>query len=193
MNYLTNYYKNLCEQLEQKINYLESHLNEARKAMNVKTGRMVPVRRVDVQDFDPYTGEDVPMMMGQYADGRGKGAQKTREVQFYPGEAVPNLTRSQESEAAYVLTDPGANTWGGNRTFSDAIGSGFLRGQGAPMDIVASELSEIRPRKAGSAARGRGKKSMKKKMAIIRAKYKDKSVNEAMLNEIERMINEELD
>ena len=188
MNYLTNYYKNLCEELEQKINYLESHLNEARKAMNVKTGQRVPVRRVDVQDFDPYTGEDVPMMMGQYADGRGKGAQKTREVQFYPGDAVPNLTRSQESEAAYVLTDPGANTWGGNETFSKAISR-----SGSPLDIVASELSEIRPRKAGSAARGRGKKAMKKKMAIIRAKYKDKSVNEAMLNEIEQMINEELD
>lgn len=188
MDYLTNYYKNLCEQLEEKINHLESHLNESRKVMNVKTGRMVPVRRVDVQDFDPYTGEDVPMMMGQYADGRGKGAQKTREVQFYPGDAVPNLTRSQESEAAYVLTDPGQNRWGGNETFSKAISR-----SGSPLDIVASELSEIRPRKAGSAARGRGKKAMKKKMAIIRAKYKDKSVNEAMLNEIERMINEELD
>lgn len=188
MSYLTNYYKNLCEELEQKINYLESHLNEARKAMNVKTGQMVPVRRVDVQDFDPYTGEGVPMMLGQYADGRGKGAQKTREVQFYPGDAVPNLTRSQEDEAAYVLTDPGANTWGGNDTFSKAISR-----SGSPLDIVASELSEIRPRKAGSAARGRGKKAMKKKMAIIRAKYKDKSVNEAMLNEIEQMINEELD
>lgn len=193
MDYLTNYYKNLCEQLEQKIVHLESHLNEARKVMNVKTGQRVPVRRVDVQDFDPYTGEDVPMMMGQYADKKGKGAQKTREVQFYPGEAVPNLTRSQEDEAAYVLTDPGANTWGGNRTFSDAIGSGFLRGQGAPMDIVASELTEIRPRKAGSAARGRGKKAMKKKMAIIRAKYKGKSVNEELLNEIEQILNESED
>ena len=187
MNYLTNYYKNLCEELEQKINYLESHLNEARKVKDVKTGREVPVRKVDVQDFE-WTGEDVPMMMGQYADGKGKGAQKTREVQFYPGYAVPQLSGTAETMDAQELGSNDPYSPDKNNVFSNAMRRG-----GSPIDVVASEVSEVRGKKAGSAARGRGKKAMKKKMAIIRAKYKDKSVNEAMLNEIEQMINEELD
>ena len=38
MNYLTNYYRNLCEQLQEKLNILEAQINEGR--YNPDTGRV---------------------------------------------------------------------------------------------------------------------------------------------------------
>lgn len=48
MNYLTNYYKNLAEQLEQRINILELQLNEAMKKAKKK---LDPVGKED-KDID---------------------------------------------------------------------------------------------------------------------------------------------
>jgi hypothetical protein len=38
MNYLTNYYKNLCEQLQEKVSILEAQLNEAGFRAAMKSG-----------------------------------------------------------------------------------------------------------------------------------------------------------
>lgn len=38
MDYLTNYYKNLCEQLQEKLNILEAQINEGR--YNPETGKV---------------------------------------------------------------------------------------------------------------------------------------------------------
>ena len=45
MNYLTNYYKNICEQLQEKINILEMQLNEAGVKKALKTKDPVLLRK----------------------------------------------------------------------------------------------------------------------------------------------------
>lgn len=47
MNYLTNYYKNLCEQLQAKINIIEMQLNEAGLKKALKTGDPELLRRAE--------------------------------------------------------------------------------------------------------------------------------------------------
>ena len=49
MNYLTNYYKNLCEQLQEKVNILETQLQEAEiyspSQMSDKRGSLAGIKR----------------------------------------------------------------------------------------------------------------------------------------------------
>jgi hypothetical protein len=49
MNYLTNYYKNLCEQLQEKVNMLEAQLQEAEiyspSQMTGKRGSLAGIKR----------------------------------------------------------------------------------------------------------------------------------------------------
>lgn len=68
MNYLTNYYKNLSEQLQERVNKLEQMIKEAKTVM------------VDVDDIEGTPGERI--IVGRLAS--GKGAQKTRTVYFDP-------------------------------------------------------------------------------------------------------------
>jgi hypothetical protein len=55
MNYLTNYYKNLSEQLQEELNNLENVILEYRKT---KT------QRVDITDIE-NDGEEVPLIHGR--------------------------------------------------------------------------------------------------------------------------------
>ena len=52
MNYLTNYYKNLCEQLQNKINFLEKTLNEN---LNVELNKLEYPE--ELADSDAVIGE----------------------------------------------------------------------------------------------------------------------------------------
>jgi len=64
MNYLTNYYKNLSEQLQEKINYLEKLLNEGRVVRDPKTGKDILIRDPSMMPrnspFTPKPGEPKP-------------------------------------------------------------------------------------------------------------------------------------
>jgi len=168
MNDLTNYYKNLSEQLQEQVNQLENMLDEARRMTrdirDVNTGNMVPTRKVEIEDWDPYTGEDVPLVMGKYADNKGKGSQKNRRVSFYPGSSLPGEKRAKESMDASELGQNWAGPPGDN-VFMSASQIGA-----APLDVSASEIKEIR-RKRGDSVKGRGQKHQKKIMAQIKAEY----------------------
>jgi hypothetical protein len=168
MNYLTNYYKNLSEQLQEQVNQLENMLDEARRMTrdirDVNTGNMVPTRKVEIEDWEPNTDEDVALVIGKYADNRGKGAQKNRRVSFYPGSSLPGERRAKEYVDASEL---GWNWAGppGDNVFMRASQLGA-----APLDVRASEIEEIR-RKRGGSVKGRGQKYQKKLMAQIKAEY----------------------
>ena len=168
MDYLTNYYRNLCEQLQDQVNQIENILNEARRmtrdVRDVNTGNMVPTRQVEIEDWDPYTGEDVALVMGKYADNRGKGAQKNRRVSFYPGFSLPGERRTKEAMDAAELGQNWAGPPGDN-VFMAASQLGA-----APLNVRASEIEEIRRKKGGS-VKGRGQKYQKKLMAQIKAEY----------------------
>ena len=173
MNYLTNYYKNLSEQLQEQVNQLENILDEARKmttnVKDVRTGKMVPTRKVDIEDYDSNTGEDAPLIMGRLADNKGKGAQKTRQVSFYAGGSLPGVHPNEEDSAAYEL----GRNWAGpmdQNVFARAAG----RSGAEPLD-VRDDVLEVEPREKGHHIKGRGKKTIKKKLAQIRAKHADKS------------------
>jgi hypothetical protein len=71
MDYLTNYYKNLCEQLQDKLNYLEQMIAEARRGTVM----------VDVDDIERDEGGD-RIIVGRLAS--GKGAKTDRTITFYP-------------------------------------------------------------------------------------------------------------
>jgi hypothetical protein len=174
MNYLTNYYKNLSEQLQEQVNQLENMLDEARRMTrdirDVNTGNMVPTRKVEIEDWEPNTDEDVALVIGKYADNRGKGAQKNRRVSFYPGSSLPGERRAKE----YVDASELGQNWAGppgDNVFMAASQLGA-----APLDVRASEIEEIR-RKRGGSVKGRGQKYQKKLMAQIKAEYLAKYPN----------------
>ena len=169
MDYLTNYYKNLCEQLQEQVNHIEAVLAEARRmtrdVMDVNTGKMVPTRQVEVQDWlENDSGyERMPTVWGQYTDNRGKGSQKNRKVSFIPGNSLPGVVRVKEIEDAEEL----GHNWGappGENVFMQGIQIGA-----SPLDVRASEIEEIRDR--GNNRKGSGKKYQKKLLAQIRAEY----------------------
>jgi hypothetical protein len=54
MNYLTNYYKNLCEQLQEKLNILEAQYNKA-----TKTQRDVPYPGYDYEGHQQSKGWEI--------------------------------------------------------------------------------------------------------------------------------------
>ena len=169
MNYLANYYKNLCENLQEQLNHLEAVLAEARKmtkdVRDVNTGKMVPTRQVEVQDWlENDSGyERMPTVWGQYTDNKGKGSQKNRRVSFIPGNSLPGVVRAKEIEDAEELKQNWAEPPGEN-VFMQGIQIGA-----APLDISASKIKEIRER--GNNRKGSGKKYQKKLLAQIRAEY----------------------
>jgi hypothetical protein len=170
MNYLTNYYKNLSEQLQEQVNQLEALLAEAKKGVDKKTGKTVETRKIEVVDFDPYTGEDMPIIMGQYADGRGKGAQKTRQVKFYPGYAFTDMSR--EEEEAYAR-DLDANQPLYSRDENPLARSMYKTGEALTVRADEVRHGEVRERKGGSVP-GTGKKARDKRIAIALAKPQNK-------------------
>jgi len=126
MNYLTNYYKNLSEQLQEQVNHLEALLEK------VKT------RLIDVEDVE-HVGQGEYTIVGRIADGGGKGAQKTRGVYFEP-------------EIGRPMKD-----------YRDAAKIGA-----EPIEVPENELN-IEPRSKGHHVPGRGKKAIKKALAIAKA------------------------
>jgi len=127
MNYLTNYYKNLSEQLQEQVNHLEALLAEAN------------TRLVDVGDVE-HVGQGEYTIVGKIADGKGKGAQKTRGVYFEPEIGRP---MSDYHNAARIGAEP--------------------------IEVPENELN-YEPHSKGHHVHGRGKKSIKKALAVAKAK-----------------------
>jgi hypothetical protein len=78
MDYLTNHYKNICEQLQEQINFLQNQLDEARRASEeiVMTGAEV------TSDM-----RGIPKIYGRGT--KGKGAKRGREYVYTPsGNAI---------------------------------------------------------------------------------------------------------
>jgi hypothetical protein len=66
MNYLTNYYKNLCENLQQKINYLEKIISEA-KEMEFGEGGVIASSEEDNNEDETKNSDPRAMKLGKGA------------------------------------------------------------------------------------------------------------------------------
>jgi hypothetical protein len=164
MNYLTNYYKNLSEQLQEQINHLEALIAEA-KRIDPKTGKAISTREIKVTDYLSDSGEDVPLVMGRYADGKGKGAQKTKEVRFYPGRAFLDIPDAHsEFQLAQDLGSDNPLTPPSENPIHQAVMTD------KSMVVNPDEMWEVGGRKGGSRP-GSGKKVMKKRLAIDAARF----------------------
>ena len=164
MNYLTNYYKNLSEQLQEELNNLENVILEYRKT---KT------QRVDIDDIE-NVGEEVPMIHGRVVTKKGnpagKGKAKDKAVAFYPGMgAMPNYSGggTDEADAEEAIADWGRPTADNNPIWAS------MMGRGPAQDVRRAELFD--PRRFGSdkggSVPGTGQKAKKKAQAIRSAEY----------------------
>ena len=167
MNYLTNYYKNLSEQLQEELNNLENVILEYRKTKTQK---------VRIDDIG-WEGEEVPLIHGTVVTKKGnpagKGAAKDREVAFYPGMgSMPNYGKgipsgTDEADAEEAIADWGRPTVENNPIYAS------LKGAGPAQDVRRAELfnpSRFGSNKGGSVP-GTGKQAMKKERAIYSAEY----------------------
>ena len=164
MNYLTNYYKNLSEQLQEELNNLENVILEYRKTKTQKV-------RIDDIEND---GEEVPLIHGTVVTKRGnpagKGAAKDRAVAFYPGMgSMPNYggRGTDEADAEEAIADWGRPTVENNPIYAS------LKGKGPAQDVSRRELfnpSRFGSNKGGSGP-GTGQKAKKKAQAIRSAEY----------------------
>lgn len=89
MNYLTNYYKNICEQLQEKINILEMQLNEAGVKKALKTKDPVLLRKEIMKgeqrrerSQQDMKNLDVSGTMQQYGASSTEAAQKSVQQQM---------------------------------------------------------------------------------------------------------------
>jgi hypothetical protein len=163
MNYLTNYYKNLSEQLQEQVKQLEYLILEYRKT---------ETQHVSAHDVE-RTGEDVPLIHGRIVtkkgNAAGKGAAKERDVSFYPGMgAMPNYPGAKhgqdEIDAWDTISNSGRPTVEGNPIFAN------LMGQGSPLEVKRNEI-DTEGHRRGNSVPGTGKKVRKKEQAIRRAEY----------------------
>ncbi len=97
MNYLTNYYKNLCEQLQEKLNYLEKEILEAKRETEY----------VIIDDAEKEEGEYTPTLQGRIA--KGKGAKRGKQVDIEPGHAIPGESKQTEIHHAIELANGDAD------------------------------------------------------------------------------------
>ena len=97
MNYLTNFYKNLCEQLQAKVNYLEQTILEGQK----------DTEDVIIDDAETEEGEYTPTLIGRIA--KGKGAKRGRTVKIEPGNAIPGESKQTEIHHAVQLANGDAD------------------------------------------------------------------------------------
>jgi hypothetical protein len=164
MNYLTNYYKNLSEQLQAQVNQLQNLILEYTKT---------PTRYVSADDVE-RTGEDSPLIHGRVVtkkgNAAGKGAAKEKNVGFYPGMgAMPNYPGAQHSQdvadAWDTISNSGRPTVEGNPIYAN------LMGKGAPLEVKRNEIFDTEERRRGHSEKGTGKKAMKKEKAIRSAEY----------------------
>lgn len=163
MQYLTNYYKNLSEHLQEQVNYLENLILEYRKTST---------QRVDIHDIE-RGGEDVPLIHGRIVTKKGnlagKGAAKQRDVGFYPGMgAMPNYVGHDEADAWEAISDTGRPTIEDNPIYANFMA------KGPAQDVLRGEIFDIERRKRGHSVPGTGKKAAKKKQAIAREEYRKK-------------------
>jgi hypothetical protein len=145
MNYLTQYYKNLSEQLQEKINNLENILVEYKQ----KTINGVPVTPVVIQDID----RDTESFVIRPAKGKGAAREKTGTIPTTG--AFPQFGASEQEQ--YV------DTIGSQRLEPEnPIRSAF--GGGPPIEVDARQIKMDKPEK-GHNVRGAGLKKWKKEMA----------------------------
>ena len=166
MNYLTNYYKNLSEQLQEELNNLENVILEYRKTKTQKV-------RIDDIEND---GEEVPLIHGTVVTKKGnpagKGAAKDKAVAFYPGMgSMPNYggasVQNDVADAEEVIADWGRPTVENNPIYAS------LKGKGPAQDVSRRELfnpSRFGPDR-GHNRPGTGQKAKKKAQAIRSAEY----------------------
>jgi hypothetical protein len=164
MNYLTQHYKNLSEQLQGQLNHLENLILEYRKTTTQK---------VSIDDIE-NVGEEVPLIHGTVVTKKGnpagKGAAKDRAVAFYPGMgAMPNYSGggTDEADAEEAIADWGRPTVDNNPIWAN------MMGRGPAQDVVQRELFNPsrfgKPR--GHSVPGTGQKAKKKERAIRSAEY----------------------
>ncbi len=164
MDYLTNYYKNLSEQLQEKFNNLEQLLEYRKKSTTY----------LDVVDVDPYTGEDAPRIIGtevtKKGNPMGKGAKKEKTVSIYPGMgAIQSMGSDQEELAWETVRDSGRPTVENNPIYAS------MHGKGPAIQVKTAELfqdsSDIRTK--GGSIPGTGQKLRQKNYAQRMAGYRD--------------------
>jgi hypothetical protein len=166
MNYLTQHYKNLSEQLQGQLNHLENLILEYRKTTTQK---------VSIDDIG-YEGEPVPLITGTVVTKKGnpagKGAAKDRAVAFYPGMgAMPNYGKgipsgTDEADAEEAIADWGRPTVENNPIYAS------MKGKGPAQDVRRGELfNPSRYNDKGGSVPGTGKKVKKKEQAIRSAEY----------------------
>jgi|694.fasta_scaffold52562_3 hypothetical protein len=161
MNYITNYYKNLSEQLQEQVNQLENLILEYKKT---KT------QRVDIVDVERgYRGE-APLLHGRIVTKKGnpagKGAAKERDVAFYPGMgSMPNYRGNDEADAEETIYDWGRPTVENNPIYANLVG------KGPAQDVLRAEIFDTQINRKGGSVKGTGKKAQKKAKAIRSAEY----------------------
>ena len=164
MDYLTQYYKNLSEQLQGQLNHLENLILEYRKTATQK---------VSIDDIG-FEGEPVPLITGTVVTKKGnpagKGAAKDRAVAFYPGMgSMPNYSGggTDEADAEEAIADWGRPTVENNPIYAS------MKGKGPAQDVRRAELFNpsrfAKPR--GHSVPGTGQKVKKKERAIYASEY----------------------
>jgi hypothetical protein len=167
MDYLTNYYKNLSEQLQEKVNHLENTLLEYKKS---------GTRFVQVDDVE-NTGDEEPLLTGRMrtkaGNPVGKGAAKDKTVAFWATpQAMPNYGpgTSATDDAWETISDSGRPDVETNPIYAN------LRGQGRAQEVMYRELDTQDPqyrRTKGGSVKGTGVKARKKQQAIDAAQKHD--------------------
>jgi hypothetical protein len=145
MNYLTNYYKNLSEQLQEKINNLENILVEYKQ----KTIKGVPVTPVVIQDIDRDTESFV------IRPAKGKGAAREKTGILPTTGAFPQFTPTQQAQYVDTIGSPRLEP---NNPIRSAYGGG------PPIEVDVRQIKMDKPEK-GHNVRGAGLKRWKKEMA----------------------------
>ena len=97
MNYLTQHYKNLAEQLQTKVNHLQNLISEAQRE----------TEDVIIHDAERPEGEYHPTLQGVLA--KGKGKKRGRQVDVEPGNAIVGVSKETEIGDAHELADDDAD------------------------------------------------------------------------------------
>jgi len=117
MNYLTQHYKNLSEQLQAKVNHLNHLLEKARETEDVI-----------IDDAERDEGEYHPTLQGRLA--KGKGKKRGRQVDVEPGRAIVGVSKETEINDAHELADDEADKNNIYRT-------------GRPLKVRKSEIRRV--------------------------------------------------
>lgn len=120
MDYLTNYYKNLSEQLQAKVNYLEQTILEAQRS----------TEDVIIDDAETDEGEYTPTLIGHLA--KGKGAKRGRPVRIEPGKAIPGVKKQTEVHDAIEFANGDADA---NNIYTT----------GKPIKVLRSSIATFKP------------------------------------------------